>query len=244
MLTTHHITDIFFDSPRPARRRLLQLYEYGLVDRFRPRAESGSAPDHYVMGKGGAEIVAAYLGEDYKKIYDKDLITRLAFNPSLKHLLSVNSFYSRLARACRDKGYGLEWWGEERTRRSWTGVVIPDGFGRIQAPARSRTAFLEVDLGTESLSRLEAKLSGYQMAAETDRAPDLVLFCFPSTQREVNARQVLKPVGITIATTRFNIHASDPLGRIWLPLANGARHSLLDLPLEQLTIDPNGGDTS
>lgn len=89
VLTTHQIKDIYFTSSRRARSRLLLLHRSGILDRFRPMSNRGSFPDHYVLGKAGAEIVAAYLAVEPKETYDKDLATKLAYSPFLTHLVTV-----------------------------------------------------------------------------------------------------------------------------------------------------------
>lgn len=231
VLTTHQIQDLFFPSPRATRRRLLLLYRYGLVDRFRPRAEIGRAPDHYLLGQAGAEVLAAHLGKEPNEIYRRDRIARIAYSPFLEHLVSVNTFYSRLIWACRKSDrIRVEWWGEDRTRRQWANIVIADGFGRIEGPNRSLKVFLEMDRGTESPYRLKNKLPAYHVAAQTDQGPDALLFCFPTSRREISARSALHPIGLQIVTTYFPLHLDDPLGDIWLPLNAQSRYSLLEIP--------------
>lgn len=246
VLTTFHIRDIYFHSADVARKRLLHLHRHGLVDRFRPLPERGSAPIHYVLGKGGAEIVAARLGKELREVFDRGRLKRLAYSQFIEHLLATNTFYSRLAWACRQRpAHRLEWMGELTARRKWLGIARPDGFGWIQTPEKTLSIFLEMDMGTEQLSRLTDKLvTGYRMAAQTGRRrPDLLLFCFPSPTREANARKVLHPIGMTIATTWMQAHVSDALGPIWLPLGGDQRLSLLDLPIEpiQAPFEPAGG---
>lgn len=232
VLTTHQIRDLYFTSGRSARQRLLILYRIGLLNRFRPTSVRGSLPEHYVVGRAGAEIVAAYLGEELRDIYDKDLAGKLAYNPFLPHLMAVNTFYSRLAWACRNQeGFGLEWWGEFRTRRRWArSMLIPDGFGRIEAPGRSRSMLLELDRGTEPLGRLKGKLAGYHMIGEGEEPPDLALFCFPTPDREARARKILHPISMALATTWFELHNQDALADNWLPLGSDRRYSLLEVP--------------
>lgn len=245
VLTTHHITDIYFDSPRCARRRLLYLYRHALLDRFRPQPEVGSAPDHYVLAKAGAEVVAAQLGKELKEVFDRSRMKKLAYSPFIEHLLAINTFYSRLARGCHQLGdHRLFWQGEIVTRRNWDGIVRPDGLGRIETPGRVLTMFLEMDMGTEPLSRLTDKLAtGYRLAAQTGKGrPDLLLFCFPVPAREANARRVLHPIGMTIATTWMDFHNSDPLGAIWLTLGGDRRLSLFELPIEPAESGGNHGD--
>jgi hypothetical protein len=235
VLTTHHIKDIYFPSADVARRRLLHLFRHALVDRFRPQPEVGSAPIHHVLGRGGAEVVAARLGKELKEVFDRNRLKQLAYSPFIEHLLATNTFYSRLAWACRQRpNHHLEWLGEISARRNWVGIARPDGFGRIETPSRSLSMFLEMDMGTEPLARLADKLaSGYRMAAQTGkRRPDFLLFCFPSPAREANARRVLHPMGMTIATTWMDSHNANALGAIWLPLGAEQRLSLFDLPVE------------
>jgi hypothetical protein len=230
VLTTHQIRDIYFISSRRARDRLLLLYRSGILNRFRPLANQGSLPDHYVLGKAGAEIVAAYLGRELKDVYDKDQITKLAYSPFLPHLVAVNTFYSRLAWACRRReNHNLEWWGELRTRRRWRNVVA-DGFGRIDTPGRTRSFLLELDMGTEPLRRLAGKHAGYHMVSRGDSPPDVLLFCFPTPAREANARKVLQPIGMQVATTWLDLHKADALSENWLPLQAERRYSLLEVP--------------
>ncbi len=233
VLTTHQICDLHFDSSRSARRRLLALHRYGVLDRFAPARQVGSAAEHYVLGASGAEIVAAYLGVETKGIYRKDRLARLVHSPFLEHLVAVNTFFSRLVWACRQTtDHRLtEWWGEDRTRRHWASIVAPDGFGRLSGPGRSRSFLLELDLGTESPSRLTHKLPAYDLAAQAENPPDLLLFCFPTPIREALGRKALRPVvGIPLATTHVELHASDPLSGVWLPLGSEKRWRLLEIP--------------
>lgn len=230
VLTTHQVKDIYFMSSRRARSRLLLLYRSGILNRFRPMANEGSQPDHYLLGKAGAQIVAAYLGRELKEIYDKDQVTKLAYSPFLWHLVAVNTFYSRLAWACRQgEDLSLEWWGELRTRRRWRNIVA-DGFGRIETPGRTRSFLLELDMGTEPLRRLAGKLAGYDMVARGNSPPDLLLFCFPTPAREANARKILQPIGMRVITTWFDLHRADALSNNWLPLGAEDRYSLLEVP--------------
>ncbi|MGQ0678402.1 MAG: replication-relaxation family protein [Actinomycetota bacterium] len=53
VLTTHQVVDLSFDSQRVAERRLLKLFQYGVVLRFRPVLEQGSSPHHFVTGRSG-----------------------------------------------------------------------------------------------------------------------------------------------------------------------------------------------
>jgi hypothetical protein len=235
ILTTHQLNDLFFPSYARTRARLLRLYRAGILDRFTPFVERGSAPNHYILGDVGAHLVAGELGIEAKDIIRG--LNRLAArvrSQRLQHLVEVNGFFTRLAWACiRTPDHKLsDWWSEEKTRRSWGFIVNPDGFGRLERADLIRSFFLELDRGSESPSRLAHKLLGYEEAARARDRPDLLLFCLPSPTREVAARKVLRACGIAIASTSLDRHMSDPLGPIWLPITNGRRLPLMEVPID------------
>lgn len=232
VLTTHQVVDLYFDSQRVAERRLLKLFQYGVVLRFRPVLEQGSSPHHFVLGDLGAYVVAAELGVEVKELrLAKDRLAKLAYSPRLAHLVASNDFFSRLVRACRDSDdvSVTHWWGEDRTRRRWGQFVWPDAFGQLQHSGRKQSFFLELDLGTERPWRLAAKLDGYRDISLVKQSPGLLLFCFPDHRREASARKALKPCGMTVATSTIERHSQEPLGENWLALGASRRASLLDL---------------
>lgn len=153
VLTTHQVQDLFFASPKRTRERLLRLHRANFIDRFTPPVESGSAPIHHVLGEFGAHLVAGELGIEVKGILRRlNRLAAMSRSQRLKHLVSVNGFFTRLQWACRLTGdiRVSDWWSEERTARDWGEIVRPDGFGRIESADRSRSFFVEVDLGTEA----------------------------------------------------------------------------------------------
>lgn len=236
VLTTHHLADLHFECERLARRRLLKLFKVGAITRFRPDVQTGSLPYHYVLGEFGARILAAGRGvylKDLPFLKDQDL--RAANSPQLAHLLDINTFFSRLAWACRQTmDHALiEWLSETRTRKQWGDFVLADGLGRMGAFFRDRTFFLELDRGTERPWRLKEKLAPYQKLSSLPEAPDLLLFCFPDSQREISARKALHPCGIAIATATLDRHIADPLGRNWLPLGADERCTILGVPTDE-----------
>jgi hypothetical protein len=62
----------------------------------------------------------------------------------------------------------------------------------------------------------------YRVLVRAATAPDIVLFCFPSTAREASARRVIGGTPMPVATATFDRHLSDPLGPNWL-LVDGDR---------------------
>ena len=270
VLTSHHIADLAFTTDRKARRRLLQLHDLGLLDRFRPRLPVGSAPWHYVIGSAGAAVLAAQAGVTPRALrYRRDNTIAIAFHHTLAHTTAINTFFTALVhtsthppRPTRTRlaepqkrgrsprtpsthpgpapaanGVGdLEtvrprlrlqvWWSENRCRHHLDIDARPDAFGRItlhtppphptrrderrdpresdhnrrdrrhpdtrQQARRDRPWafewFLEIDLGTETLRRLAAKIDRYADLAATTHTATPLLVVLPSRDRELGAR--------------------------------------------------------
>lgn len=231
-LTTHQITDLFFDSSRTARERMRELYEIQLVSRFQPQAlpGEGSHPFHYVLAPTGARLVAAVRGIDVRTLgYRKGLEEQVAFSPRLPHLLDANTFFTRLGWACRRRGYRFEWWSETRCSRHWGSIVRPDGYGVVRWNGARLRFFLEMDRGTERPWRLSEKLPRYSEVAYLDDEPKVLLFCFTETAREVAARKAFTESGIPVATSTLDQHIDHPLGFNWLLLDSTSRCSLMEV---------------
>ena len=232
VLTTSQLTDLHFDSQRVTERRLLKLYQLGVVQRFRPVSEIGSYPFHFLLGDLGAQVVAAELAVELKDLkLAKDRLVRIAYSPRLSHLVALNTFFTRLIHHCRQSQElrVTHWWSEERVRRRWGQIVLPDALGQLEGAGHRVRFFLELDQGTESPSKLAKKLPGYRQASLVRGSPELLLFCFPDNRREASARKALVPCGITIATTTMDRHSADPLGDNWLALGSGKRAGLMEI---------------
>lgn len=210
---------------------MCQLYRMRVVDRFQPHTSNGSAPMHYVLDEIGAGIVAAYKAIEPKKLrYSREKALSLIHSPRLAHMIEVNEFFTRLAQACRRGDWKLvQWWGEGRCSAYWKGLIHPDGLGSLDGSGSPMGFFLELDRATENRKRLEEKLARYAHIAAMPGSPDVVLFCFPSAERETSAREVLIDCGIPIATGVLGCHLADPLGANWLPLGSEHRYGLLEL---------------
>jgi hypothetical protein len=193
----------------------------------------GSLPWHYTLDEIGAWIVAEHLGIDRRLVsYRQDRTRALVDSPRLEHTRFANSFFTRLRHVARTAPGPLrvvEWRGEEWCARRWQSHVRPDGYARIDLVDGSLELLLELDRGTERLSRLEAKMERYRIMAKAATAPDVVLFCFPSEAREASARLVLGGVAMAVATATLERHLADPLGANWLPLRGDRRLHLFAL---------------
>jgi len=229
VLTTNQLCDLAFDSTITARHRLAVLTQLQLVDRFRPRRPTGSAPMHYVLAALGADIVReqpACDSDDLTPLEDlptlrwrRDRALAIATSSRLPHLVGVNSVFTGLVCTARtDPGCALSvWWSERRCAAAWAEFVRPDGYG-LWTEAGRRVAFcLEYDTGSEHLAQLAGKLAGYaDLAAVLDQPPWL-LFVLPSRRRETEARRVLRTAALPVATAVAD-PASSAAGARWWPL--------------------------
>jgi Replication-relaxation len=241
VLTTHHICDAFFPSPRAAEMRLLDLYYQRVVDHFRPLAPSGSAPYHWILDEIGAQLIAWQRGVDLKQLgWRRERALGIAASPQLGHRLGVNGFFCALLRAARQTyGCRLSVWRECHELSGSSTFVEPDGFGVWQEAGWEQPFYLEYDCGTERLERLAGKLERYRSVVPNLDArfdPDyarLLLFVFPSPLREKNARTVLTDdpwvrVATTVAVPAWGV---PPNAAIWAPVGgvDTAARRLIDL---------------
>ncbi|WP_431947904.1 replication-relaxation family protein [Actinacidiphila sp. bgisy167] len=235
VLTSHHIAALAFTSHRSANRRLRTLYFLGLLDAFRPLRHSGSAPEHYTLGRAGAEILAASRGSDVKALdWRKDACARIAFSPTLGHTLGVNTLLTALATA-RPPGHALPVWLSERSAaRLWGDWIRPDAYGHYRDGDSDAPVpfFLEYDTGTEPLARVEAKLPGYAALATTTGTRSALLIHTSTARREASLRARLADtatrLGLPVATACADyLPDAGPAGPVWLPLTTGGRRQLL-----------------
>lgn len=237
ILTTIQLYELHFPSYPRARKRLLELHRLGVLWRVRPHHQFGSLPWHYVLDEPGALVVAESRGIEPTELgFRFDRVLGMLDSTRLRHLRETNGFFTRLAHACRTstEPYRLaEWWGERTCVERWQGLVRPDGLGRLVGPESSLSFALELDRGTESRDRLAEKLERYALIAAGPDAPDVVLFCFLSAERERSAREVLGRPGIKIATTTIERHRAEPLGLVWRPIEADRRLRLIDHAAEE-----------
>jgi len=225
------LSEMFFDSIKVARRRMLILYELGLVDRFELPLIRNS-PNHYVLDHLGARIAAAHRGIAFGELrWHKEDDEALPFQGEFRHLIETNEFFVRLIAACRrDERHRLRtWWGEKHCTRAWNEEVHPDGYAVLEGPHAATEFFFELDRGTESPSRLRAKLARYQDVAPLADCPKVLLFSFLDPEREVAVRKHLYNPGMTLATTVFDVASAHPLGAVWLPIGSERRVALVAL---------------
>ncbi|HEX9889027.1 MAG TPA: replication-relaxation family protein, partial [Nitriliruptorales bacterium] len=182
VFTTNQVCDLAFDSIDRAKHRLLDLYRLGVLDRFRPRVELGTAPFHYILDRLGAAVVAAERGSSVDELgYRRDKLVNLAHNQRLNHLVGTNGFLTALIAVARRRRSAqlLDWWSERRCYVTWGELVRPDGYGYWRDGDHKTDFFLEYDMGTEPLDRIRTKLDGYHELAKASGRRTPVLFSVP-----------------------------------------------------------------
>ncbi|MFD2415358.1 replication-relaxation family protein [Amycolatopsis pigmentata] len=234
VLTIHQLTDLTFPSARAARMRLRELYAWRVVDRFQPFVSVGTAPMHYVLAPAGATVLAAEDGLDVKDLrYRHDRAYGIAHSLRLAHIVGVNEWFTALVAASRTSS-GEEaltaWWSETRCARHFGDLVKPDGYGRWTNHGTEIEFFLEYDFGTEPLTKLAGKLTGYAALAASSGITTPVLVWLTTARREAAARRLLhrawqtldNPRSVPLATATADLLSPDatpsPAEEVWLPL--------------------------
>src|SRR5262249_10499807 len=144
----------------------------------------------------------------------------IAHSLRLAHTVAVNGFFTTLiahARQPNAAGTLTAWYSENRCARRFGDIVRPDAYGRWQQHGAEVEWFLELDFGTEPLRRLTHKLHAYHQLATSTGLTVPVLFWFPTTSRETNARRALtqalreldRPGSVPVATTAADLTPPD-----------------------------------
>jgi hypothetical protein len=230
VLTSIQIAQLAYGAPATARHRLLTLWRLRAIDRAQPFTATGSAPMHYVLGDAGAALLAAEQGLTAAEAgYRRDLALAVFASPQLAHTVGTNGVMTALVAAARTRpGAALAtWWPERRCAQQWGDRARPDAYGRWHEDGRDTDFFLEYDTGTEPVSKVAAKLSGYAALAEATGISTPVLFWFPSPARENSIRPALAS-GTVPAATASPAAGRGPGSQVWLPA--GRDETRLRLP--------------
>jgi len=228
------------------------LVKIGVLRRFRPRREVGSAPWHYLLGPVGAALLGAEDRDERRWLPQvrADRQLALAGSQRLAHMTGTNWFFVSLAAQARRGGGELRaWLNEAQAAKHCHGhlwhpgrdgaLPHPDGLGTWAEHGQEVTFVLEYDTGSENLARLAEKLDDYGRLAEglaqsEQKCPPIV-FCFGGPRREQAARKMLAGCrdapALRIATTALDPRLTCPAGALWLPLAgtHAGQARLIDL---------------
>jgi len=221
VFTTEQITMLCYPSLHRASYRLRQLHRRDILDRFRHGSRPGSDAYRWTLGPVGAAITATAAGKPPPRPQQvRAHVDRLATSPKLHHLITVNELFCTLASHARDRaGVALaRWWSEQRATAAAGNLVRPDGAGTWTVDRSTVSFWVEVDRGTEQLSRLTSKLhNGYTRLVGT-RLAWPVLFWLPNPTREDHLHDVLAhqgTAGVAVATaTGEHGHPAGPVWRL------------------------------
>lgn len=259
VLTTDQLTALAFSNLTTARHRLSELVRLGVLRRFRPHREIGSASWHYVLGPVGAAMLGQEDRDEKKWLPQVRADRQLALERSqrLNHMTGTSWFFVALAGHARQGGGELaEWLNEAESVTSfdhstgWADIHSqfphPDGAGAWAQDGRRVRFLLEYDTGSENLSTLAAKLDGYQALASAlawnDQVCPLLLFCFTSPRREQTARRALAAAreapALRIATAAVDPRLTSPAGPVWLPLLTSTESQVPLMDLDDAIPDP------
>ena len=259
VLTTDQLCALGFGNIITARHRLGVLVRIGVLRRFRPRREIGSAPWHYLLGPVGAALLGAEDRNERKWAPQVRADRQLALERSqrLAHMIGRNWFFVSLAAHARAGGGELRAWLNEAEAAAYgrdglplrlfdTRLPNPDGVGTWAEGAREVTFLLEFDTGSEHLPRLAGKLEDYgRLAAglaEVEQVCPPLLFCFGGPRREQAARRELAAcqdaLALRVATAALDPRLTCPAGAVWLPLAGGHTRQVQLIDLDAAMSDP------
>lgn len=236
VLTTGQLAALGFASVITARHRLAVLVNLGVLRRFRPRRDTGSAPWHYVLGPIGAAMLGVEDRDNKKWAPQVRTGRQLALEHSqrLGHMTGVNWFFAQLDRHAREHGGQLRWKTEQETTEHlyatrWDAEhrPHPDGMGIWAEDGTDIVFLLEYDTGSEHMPQLTGKLPGYAELAKVNMTFQVpILFCFPTPRREQSARKAMAATaashGLQIATAALDPSITCPAcGPAWMPLHGG-----------------------
>lgn len=156
--TAAHLSVLLEIPERTIRYRLAQLKAKGYARAVRPPVDKGSSPDHWCPTRKADSWAK---GERTPHGGDKAAPS----TTFVEHSAAITSLYVALLKAAA--GLGLTEWAregaaaEEFEWRSWPRKIVPDALIVLADKDAAYRAFLEVDLGSMSMTRLSQKLSGY-----------------------------------------------------------------------------------
>lgn len=255
VLTSNQVAALLpYPNLNRAQRRLLQLWHWHVLDRFRHPAANGTLTGwRYTLGVAGHGVLAAMRGLAPPRPNSiREQVLRLATDPRLAHLLGINDLFAALAAHTRDADEtDLRLWHGERSAASdCGGLARPDALIVYRERGVQLVACYEHDTGTEPLTRVVEKLDGYAELARAggphparktqQRHGFWVLFGLHSPTREANLRERISAsdhtgsaltdgdVGWRIATASAD-GLRAPAGPVWLPLHARQRQRLADL---------------
>jgi Replication-relaxation len=149
-----------FGSTTRVNARLLRLTQAGLLKRFFMGTTAGGAKALYALSLNGARAVGVPLRGPQRR-RDEAIIADFF----VEHQLAINEVYCRLKFQALPPGIFFRRWLAFSEPVIQGLKLIPDGYVELGTSAGILGAFLEVDLGTESLTVWKEKVRQYLQLA-------------------------------------------------------------------------------
>jgi hypothetical protein len=144
-----------FGSTSRANVRLLKLARAGLLRRFF-LGSGGGRKAIYALSAKGAQLIGAPLRGPRRRSEET-----LVADSFVEHQLQVNKIYCLLKYGSLPQGISFNRWIAFFEPLSQASRFIPDGYVEFSTPSGTLAAFLEVDLGNESLTVWKQKVKNY-----------------------------------------------------------------------------------
>jgi hypothetical protein len=144
-----------FGSTSRANARLLALTCTGLLRRFF-LGSGGGRKAIYALSAKGAKLVGMPMRGPRRRL-NETLVADLF----IEHQLTVNEIYCTVKYGPLPPGIAFRKWTTFFVPLSASHRLIPDGYVELSTPECVLAAFLEVDLGHESLAVWERKVRSY-----------------------------------------------------------------------------------
>lgn len=177
ILRSQQLESLFFQSRSTAQYRLSRLFHHEFLERHFLSVVSGApaaSPALYSLGKRGAHVLISRFGYDRNQLR---LLKQEAIGwHLLEHVLTINDVRVAIMLACQLQGIELVEWQDETVFRAQPDYVeladkrgrkhkkpvLPDGYFCLNTPKGKARFFLEVDRGTEALSKVAPQLAVYE----------------------------------------------------------------------------------
>jgi hypothetical protein len=235
VLTSHQLTQLAFGHLDTAEDRLRTLTHLQVLDRFRPRRDTGSAPYHYVLGPLGAAVLAAERGSTVTDLgYRRATTLAIAHHPHLAELVAANGLFCALAGHARHHPHTelAVWLSQRNCQAKWGRIIQAHGFGRWRDHHREVGFFLHHHRQQQPIKAMIGVLAGYDSLAQAtpQLATNPLLVWLSRLDQEAMLHRLVPPRPYVMATATPR-HGADPAEAIWRPLSStGPRRRLADLP--------------
>lgn len=193
VVTTQQMATLLGIPERTVRYRLERLCELRLAGRSQPYAERGKAPHHWWPTRTADAYVR---GEPIPTSGERE-----GPNESfLKHAASLTGVFVGLSRLAESLGLSLTFLREVEGKEPFTyesreTAIVPDASIVLSSQEVHYEAFIELDMGTASLTKIQRKLGIYvaysQKGAWRERHPFLPALLFITTT-DRRAEAILK----------------------------------------------------